>query len=215
MKRLGFLLMMLCASSAIAGTYNDTTANNSFETAVNLNPYFSNGYSPDVGDMSGANTSLSAPWVTISGLGNGGLDYYRFTTSVPGTVIVDIDYTSYAAPNNPNPFDSWLRLLDSSKVQMGSNDDLNTFVGAGGSYIDFTPGWSYDSFIQRVSVAPGTYYVEVGRSVFDATYPLLNGDRYTLQVQVPVPEPETYAMMAAGLAVMGFLGRRRKKALNG
>lgn len=32
----------------------------------------------------------------------------------------------------------------------------------------------------------------------------------SMQVQV-VPEPETYAMMATGLAVLGFIGRRRKQ----
>jgi len=27
----------------------------------------------------------------------------------------------------------------------------------------------------------------------------------------PVPEPETYGMMAAGLGLIGFMGRRRSK----
>jgi hypothetical protein len=30
----------------------------------------------------------------------------------------------------------------------------------------------------------------------------------------PVPEPETYGMMLAGLGVLGFLARRRKQAAN-
>jgi len=40
-----------------------------------------------------------------------------------------------------------------------------------------------------------------------------NGD-FQLNV-VAVPEPETYAMMLAGLGLMGFAARRRKQALNG
>ncbi len=31
----------------------------------------------------------------------------------------------------------------------------------------------------------------------------------------PVPEPEVYAMLAAGLGLMGFVARRRKQAENG
>jgi hypothetical protein len=30
-------------------------------------------------------------------------------------------------------------------------------------------------------------------------------------VAAPVPEPETYAMMMAGLGMMGFIARRRRK----
>ena len=73
----------LCASSvgAFAGNYTDLTANNSFADAVNLNPYFSNGFNADVGNQSGSNTSLSAPWVTVLGRGNGLTDFYKLTTN--------------------------------------------------------------------------------------------------------------------------------------
>ncbi len=40
---------------------------------------------------------------------------------------------------------------------------------------------------------------------------LINGPR----IQVPaVPEPETYAMLMAGLGLLGFIARRRRKSLN-
>jgi len=35
------------------------------------------------------------------------------------------------------------------------------------------------------------------------------GDLLSLNLAAPVPEPETYAMLIAGLAVMGFVARRR------
>jgi len=36
---------------------------------------------------------------------------------------------------------------------------------------------------------------------------------YNTQIQIsPVPEPETYAMLLAGLGVMGFVARRRQKS---
>lgn len=39
------------------------------------------------------------------------------------------------------------------------------------------------------------------------------GDLLSMNLTTPVPEPETYAMLLAGLAVMGFVARRRRAAL--
>jgi len=52
----------------------------------------------------------------------------------------------------------------------------------------------------------GNYFVHIaGTSVGSASY---NG---TLSLtSLPVPEPETYGMMLAGLGLMGFMARRRK-----
>jgi len=54
-----------------------------------------------------------------------------------------------------------------------------------------------------------------------ATYTLavsgtsIGDSRYTTIVQLaPVPEPETYAMLLAGLGVMGFVAKRRKNTRN-
>ncbi|MGB2833536.1 MAG: FxDxF family PEP-CTERM protein [Methylotenera sp.] len=57
-------------------------------------------------------------------------------------------------------------------------------------------------------VANGNYYLNIA-GVPD---PLGgNGSTFGIHVQVtPVPEPETYAMMLGGLALVGFSARRRK-----
>lgn len=204
-KTLLSMLLALATTSAVAGTYHDTTANNSFQAAVELAPYFSNGYSADIGDAAGANTSLSAPWVTISGRGNGAYDYYRFTTQAAGQVIVDIDYT-YASPANVHGFDSNLHVYDSAFTQLDYNDDHPVGYGAGGSV------HRYDSFLQLDKLDAGTYYVRVSKhSASDITA----GLEYTLQVQgnvavLAVPEPEAYAMMGVGLSLVGFAARRRR-----
>jgi hypothetical protein len=40
-------------------------------------------------------------------------------------------------------------------------------------------------------------------------WPVRTGD-----VAAPIPEPETYAMMLAGLGLLGVMTRRRKQKLN-
>jgi hypothetical protein len=197
------LLLTLAAGSAFAGTYQDTTANNSFQSAVDLSPYFGNGFSADIGDASGANTSLLAPWVTIHGHGDNGYDYYKVTTKAAGQLILDIDYT-FNHPSNPHGFDTNLNLYNSAFTQIAYDDDQNSASGAGGSV------HSYDSFLQLDNLAAGTYYIRVSKH---SSNPIPVGGDYTLQVQgnvALVPEPESYAMMGLGLGLVGFMARRRK-----
>nr|WP_195793161.1 FxDxF family PEP-CTERM protein [Roseateles sp. DAIF2] len=60
-----------------------------------------------------------------------------------------------------------------------------------------------------VTLGPGSYYFSVAGKT--------NGSSgiYALSsaaTAVPVPEPETYALLLAGLGVVGFVARRRKQA---
>lgn len=211
------LSLSAIAMSSHAGSYGDTTLNNSFAAAADINPYFTTGFSADIGDMNGNNTSLSAPWVTIAGQGNGANDYFSFDVSKENQAVnLDIDYTM-EHPDNPNGFDSYVALWQ----QTGPNtytplnwvDDSPISAGADGSvHVN-------DSFLEE-AVPPGHYIAGVSmypNSPTDAGWgpgwpPIPNDDKYTLQVQVTaVPEPETYAMLLAGLGLVGFIARRRNR----
>ncbi|WP_229421646.1 FxDxF family PEP-CTERM protein [Massilia aquatica] len=54
----------------------------------------------------------------------------------------------------------------------------------------------------------GSYYLQVSGKMVSGTGGSFGG---TVML-APVPEPETYGMMLAGLGVLGFLARRRKAA---
>jgi hypothetical protein len=47
----------------------------------------------------------------------------------------------------------------------------------------------------------GTHYLAIANEVSGTT---------TVYSLAPVPEPETYALMLAGLALIGFMARRRR-----
>jgi hypothetical protein len=63
------------------------------------------------------------------------------------------------------------------------------------------------------SLAAGDYYVLVSGNLVSDTSASFGG-AVMLAPTAPVPEPETYGMMLAGLGVLGFLARRRKAAAN-
>jgi hypothetical protein len=61
--------------------------------------------------------------------------------------------------------------------------------------------WSYSHMLNA-----GAYTLTVDTS----TAGLYKGNLSMTAAIAPVPEPETYAMMLAGLGALGFVGRRRK-----
>jgi hypothetical protein len=58
-------------------------------------------------------------------------------------------------------------------------------------------------------VNDGTYGITQSLSVWQDAH----GGTQDLAVFAPIPEPETYAMLLAGLALMGFVARRRQRNL--
>ena len=59
------------------------------------------------------------------------------------------------------------------------------------------------------SLAAGNYYLQVSGKMVGTTAASFGGAM--MMMAAPVPEPETYGMMLAGLGVLGYLARRRKQ----
>jgi Bacterial pre-peptidase C-terminal domain/PEP-CTERM motif len=208
---LAVLATAMATGQASAGVVLEVEGNDSIATAQSINGSFTLDASPDIGDITGANTSTSIPHVTVRGLpGDGTRDFYSFNVSSAGILgIFDIDY-ALNAPGRPSGFDAWLNLFDSSGTILAQSDDGGTTAGAGGS---FHP---YDSFIQYTFANAGTYFIQVGNF---PNQPQSGGSGYDLQVSVAqhalggaVPEPATWAMMLAGFGLVGAAMRRRKTA---
>ena len=105
--------------------------------------------------------------------------------------------------------------LASGSLVSGSTGTINGLPGAGAT-VTFNAAAS--PFY--VSPASSSFYNIALTSFINAegtVTPTANGFMIdngggSLHFAAPIPEPETYALMMAGLGVMGFVARRRKKA---
>ncbi|WP_210205755.1 VCBS domain-containing protein [Hoeflea marina] len=112
--------------------------------------------------------SGTTPHVSIQAVGNGTMDYYKFTVTQAGaTATFDIDHTS-------SGFDSHIHLYNSAGVWIADNDDsLTPETSAEGG------GNGLDSYLTYTFSQAGTYYIAV-RSYSSAYVP--DGASYELQV---------------------------------
>lgn len=142
-----------------------TDLNNNIGSAVAIDAGF------DLLPRSGVASATTIPHATVVASGSGGLEYYAFTVTAGATVAFDIDGAS---------FDSTLRILSSSGVQLAENDDGS--VSDGFNDTDSAISYTFDT--------AGTYYLQVAAwatntgSTF-TTGPVAAGQTYTLNVSIP------------------------------
>jgi len=155
---------------------------------------------------------LAAPVATISGGTIYATDMQFADDVQPGVPFLA------AGPSSTSPAvvtflggTSFLGLL------WGSPDTYNVLTLRDNNMIDYVfttmslgfPVQNGDqSFNQYVE-----FFASAGTLITTATFASGTDAFETTQFSVtPIPEPETYALMLAGLAALGFIGRRRKQA---
>ena len=136
----------------------------------------------------------------------------HFTFSVNGTTTSNFDAIISSISRTA---DTGLDITSLSLYRVGGGTGTggtagDTLVTSGKSMSSGTMDvWSLSSS----NLAAGNYYVMVGGNLVSDTAASFGG-AVMLSPTAPVPEPETYGMMLAGLGVVGFLARRRKAAAN-
>lgn len=125
-------------------------------------------------------------------------DIYTFTLAA--TQVVSSSVSAVNVGSALNIFASTYALYSSGADSLvGTSDD--SIVGSPWAF-----NGSSGSIIHSLSLSAGSYYYVASGIANGAA-----GGVYTLtSTTVPVPEPETYALLLGGLGVVGFLARRRR-----
>jgi len=143
---------------------------------------------------------------------NGATFADHFTFSVTGTTSSNFDAIISSISRTA---DTGLDISGLSLYRVGGGSGTggtagDTLVSSGSSLqsgeVDV---WTLSSD----NLAAGDYYVLVSGNLVSDTSASFGG-AVMLAPTAPVPEPETYGMMLAGLGVLGVLARRRKAAAN-
>jgi hypothetical protein len=83
-----------------------------------------------------------------------------------------------------------------------------TLLDNWGTTVNFSPTVGITTVVLNpISLLAGTYTLQIKGTVAGSS-----GGSYAgvLNIAQPIPEPESYAMLIAGLGLMGFMARRRK-----
>lgn len=128
----------------------------------------------------------------------------------------DYDYSpatqSYLSSLPGVPKEGAFRAMDDWQMTNDTGDPFSIFHYMGSAFDADLNGMASGSFM----LAAGDYSVFIGGVNYVAQIGALTpypayGLKVTLDVAAaPVPEPETYAMLLAGLGLVGFAARRRK-----
>lgn len=141
------------------------------------------GFFGDTFDM-GNNGNTFADRFTFSVDGTTGWNMDAIISSVSRSADTGLDITGVSLYNAAGD-----TLLASGKSLQSGNIDVWTISGD--------------------NLAAGNYYLQVSGNLVSDQAASFGG---AVSMAAPVPEPETYGMMLAGLGVLGFLARRRKAA---
>ena len=204
------------AGTATSGTAS-ITASNSGATATSLQGAQSSISGQVSGGTGGTNASfygyVIAPYYSSFTLSAN--TAVRFSTVATVTAGTTVGYSQipYGYESASSSVSLWANGYSGSSSQSGS-DGIS-------AYANYTPSWSYDPATGNYNVTYSgnqnstTQTLFVGLANFSSSsmngsvsaQTFVNGNS---SIAAAVPEPETYAMLLAGLGLMGAVVRRRR-----
>ena len=123
-------------------------------------------------------------------------DHIYFQTSTPFTAQLFDNFTDFSD-------------FSSLSVALRTNDVAHTVVDAADPNTPFAP-FAWSNATPSGPIAAGNYQLHISGVMAASISPSPTGESGGI-ILAAVPEPETYAMMLAGLGLMGFVARRRRQ----
>jgi hypothetical protein len=141
-----------------------------------------------------------------------GLFDHTFTSADKGKTFLDVyNFTFASAADVAAAFSSPAIVKSGVHTSDLTFQSFNLYAAGSSTPVvlgSFGPGFapSSDAGSLETNLAAGTYSLKIAGTVLGT-----KGGSYTGSVTVsPVPEPEAWSMIGAGLAAVGFVARRRK-----
>lgn len=153
----------------------------------------------DLGTITAGPTPTTFQGYTASGAFNDVFSFFLPANSASGYTVTNFT----AAGSLLNSVFSTFSLGSDTDGTFGNGGEtiLKTITATGGNTVSF----------DYPSTPSGNYFLIVTGFVNGTAGGLYNGAFSVTAPTLPVPEPETYAMLLAGLGVMGVIARRRNK----
>ena len=138
--------------------------------------------------------------------------------SFNASVSTDRDSFAFSVPNNTSVVGIF---IDIALLELGAGIfNLTTYVLQDSSFAGFTaanipiPSLNLSLFSSTLPLAPSLYGMQLNSLSGSLFFNEFRTAAYTFSIEVaPAPEPSTLALFATGLALLAFLGwRRRVKA---
>jgi hypothetical protein len=181
------ILALALAGSSIAHAATDLSA-----ASVDLTANLLSSSSADFGQTIHLSNAADAGSVN-----NFFIDNYTFTLS--GANDLSSLVTSLIAAPNSGLIITGFNLLSNNSVVLAGHQNVVDFDAA-------DQAWSFDS---AHPLNAGSYTLQVRGYAADTTAGSYSGN---IGIAAAVPEPETVAMLLAGLGLIGVVSRRRKVA---
>lgn len=127
----------------------------------------------------------------------------KFTFTLGSSFDTSATLTSAYLKSSNNVKDLTISSYDLYMYNTTSHSYVVAFAG-----VNNTVGKEDHWAIDGTNLQSGNYYLQVSGKVMGNKGGTYSGDMTLL----PVPEPETYGMMLAGLGLLGFMARRKRAA---